>query len=223
VTSINVCRYNFSNFTTGTVGVVFLAVLLAGIPGSKLGSYLTVRLGNNPVHSVLWCNVCFVTATALAAVVLKGPQDQHLTFVFGSLWGCCLGWQQPIHTAAFVPLMVKGQETELMGYYILAGQILSWMPPTLFTILNESGAPMSLGLGSLCLFFVIAAIFLILMGDYGRAVATVQTMTSHTATFEMISPHDEDVDDSTRQPLDQQQHQQQASTLEHTRTIGPWT
>ena len=50
-----------------SVGAVFLAVLLAGIPGSKLGSFLTTRLAGGPRASVLLCNVCFIGATALAA------------------------------------------------------------------------------------------------------------------------------------------------------------
>ena len=48
------------------VGTVFLAVLLAGIPGSKMGSWLVLRL-KNPVISVMLCNVGFIVATALAA------------------------------------------------------------------------------------------------------------------------------------------------------------
>jgi len=227
-------------FSQSSVGAVFLAVLLAGIPGSKLGSFLTTRLAGGPRASVLLCNACFIGATALAAgtfiqsrfyslvsssflitqqhhhhsltfvlspcslcvsVVLKGPENQNLTVCFGVLWGACLGWQQPTHTAAFVPLMTPGQETELMGMYILSGQILSWLPPTVFTILNELGVPMAYGLGSLCLYFAVSMVFLWILGDYDDAVLAVQqqplsspvTMAA-TCDFEimMVSPKDND-------------------------------
>jgi hypothetical protein len=48
------------------VGLVFLAVLLAGIPGNKLGEWLTKR-SRNPVMSIGWCNVWFMASTAGAA------------------------------------------------------------------------------------------------------------------------------------------------------------
>jgi MFS family permease len=48
------------------VGLVFLAVLLAGIPGNKMGEWLTKR-SRNPVTSIGWCNVWFMASTAGAA------------------------------------------------------------------------------------------------------------------------------------------------------------
>jgi MFS-type transporter involved in bile tolerance (Atg22 family) len=105
---------------------------------------------------------------------LKGPHDKHKTVLFGIGWGIALAWLQPQHTTAFVPIIPKGQEAELMGMYLLSGQILSWLPPAVFTLLNELGLPMSLGLGSLSFFFFAGFIFLCLMGDYHLAVAIVQ-------------------------------------------------
>lgn len=48
------------------VGLVFLVVLLAGIPGSKLGKAVTAAL-QSPVRSVMLCNVGFAASTGLSA------------------------------------------------------------------------------------------------------------------------------------------------------------
>lgn len=105
--------------------------------------------------------------------------------------------------------MAKGQETELMGMYVLSGQILSWLPPAVFTVLNELGFPMAYGLGSLCLYFGAAMLFLRLMGDYDVAVAAMQPGASAASDdFELVapSPTDEDYrndhESSLQTPLD---------------------
>jgi ABC-type transport system involved in multi-copper enzyme maturation permease subunit len=73
-----------------------------------------------------------------------------------------LGWLHPQHTTAFVSIIPRGQEAELMGMYLLCGQFFAWLPPMVFTLLNEMGYPMTYGLASLAMFFI-AGIFCILM------------------------------------------------------------
>lgn len=109
--------------------------------------------------------------------MLRGPEDKHLTVIFGVLWGSALGWLQPQHTTAYVPIIPQGQEAELMGLYLLSGQILSWLPPAVFTVMNELHAPMSYGLGSLSAYFMAGLFFLFMMGNYDEAVAAVQPLT----------------------------------------------
>jgi hypothetical protein len=116
----------------------------------------------------------------LAAHFLRGPDDKHLTMIFGGMWGISLAWLPPQHTAAFVPIIPRQnqQESELMGMYLLAGQILSWLPPTVFTILNEMELPMSYGLASLNMFFLLGIICLWSIGDYNEAVNAVHLQVS---------------------------------------------
>mmetsp|Transcript_32033 Transcript_32033/g.67344 ORF Transcript_32033/g.67344 Transcript_32033/m.67344 type:complete len:90 (+) Transcript_32033:546-815(+) len=61
-----------------------------------------------------------------------------------------------------------------MGIYIFAGSVLAWLPPLLFSFLNEIGASMSIGLGSLNLFFAGGFILLLMIGDFDDAVALSQ-------------------------------------------------
>jgi hypothetical protein len=112
----------------------------------------------------------------LYLVVLTGPEHKDKAFIFGICWGIGLGWLHPQHTTAFVSLISKGQEAELMGIYLLATQILGWLPPLVFTALNEAGYPMTLGLGSLTIFFAVGIICIIL-------VKIVLSRTSATTTI----------------------------------------
>jgi MFS-type transporter involved in bile tolerance (Atg22 family) len=60
----------------------------------------------------------------------------------------------------FTTVTPTGQETELMSVYLFCGQVLSWLLPLLFTILNEAGVSMSIGLASLNVFFAIGLVCL---------------------------------------------------------------
>lgn len=63
---------------------------------------------------------------------------------------------------------------KLMGIYIFSGSVLAWLPPFLFSFLNEIGASMTIGLASLNLFFVGGLILLLMIGNYDEAVALAQ-------------------------------------------------
>mmetsp|Transcript_40819 Transcript_40819/g.73583 ORF Transcript_40819/g.73583 Transcript_40819/m.73583 type:complete len:121 (+) Transcript_40819:2-364(+) len=90
------------------------------------------------------------------------------------IWGICLAWLHPTHASLYCTIIPRGQESELMGIYIFSGSVLAWLPPFLFSFLNEIGASMSIGLASLNLFFAGGFIFLLMIGDYNEAVALSQ-------------------------------------------------
>jgi MFS-type transporter involved in bile tolerance (Atg22 family) len=159
---------HFLEMDATEIGVVFVLVLAMGIPGSKLGEMLGLRY--NPLTSAKICVVFFIVSTTAAAMILTSSQDKHLTPVFGVLWGLGLGWLHPMHSTIFITISPRGQESELMAIYLFCGQVFSWVPPLLFTILNEAGVRMSVGLGSLNIFFMAGLIFLYLMGDYSAAL-----------------------------------------------------
>jgi len=79
-----------------------------------------------------------------------------------------------MHTTGFISIIPKGQEAEMMGMFLLCNQILSWSPPLLFTVMNENGFDMAYGLASLNIFFFLGFVFLMLMGDFEKAVEDVK-------------------------------------------------
>ena len=67
-------------------------------------------------------------------------------------------------------IIPKGQDAELMGMYLFAGQALVWLPPLVFTAMNKAGVSIRIGMLSLLLFWNIAIVLLQCMGSYDEAV-----------------------------------------------------
>lgn len=151
------------------VGVVFLVVLCMGIPGSWLGGWTTVHL-HSPIRSAMACNLFFILVTAAASMSLTGPEHKRSCYIYAGLWGVALGWLSPVDTTMFISIMPKDSRAEFMGIYMLAVSILAWLPPLLFSMLNEAGLSMAWGLASLNIFFLISVFCLSLVGDYQKAV-----------------------------------------------------
>jgi hypothetical protein len=134
-------------------------------------------------------------------VVVRGPNDVGLCYMFGGCWGMCLGWLQPQNTSSYVPVIPKNQEAEMMGLYVLACQIFSWLPPTVFTVMNELRVSMYYGLGSLSIYFLVSFICLYMVGDY---ISVVQaTVTDHVPSEAYSSSH---ITSDTEMTPQQQQH-----------------
>lgn len=150
------------------IGLAFLCVFVAGIPGCKMGNHLGKSL--NPLRSAKLCLVIFMVNTTLAALILKDSNNLNTVYVFCSVWGACIGWLHPTHTALYCTIIPRGSESEMMGLYLFSGSVLSFLPPFIFTCLNEIGMDMSIGLASLNLFLAGGLIFFLFIGDYEKAV-----------------------------------------------------
>ena len=112
-------------------------------------------------------------------MTLTGPAHKKYMPLFGAFWGLGLGWQLPMHSTAFINMIPRGQEAELMGLYILSGQILAWMPPMLFTALNEAGVDMAYCFASLGIFFFVAIVCLLMVGNGGNDFDSVSLHDMH--------------------------------------------
>lgn len=156
------------------IGLLFLVVLVMGIPGSWLAGWITVRL-QSPIRSCMLCNGIFIIVTASAASMLTGPEHKGVAYIYGALWGLLMGWLSPVDTTMFISVMPKDSRAEFMGIFMLAVSVLAWLPPLAFSVLNEAGINMAWGLASLNLFFMLAALCLLrIMGEYQQAVQEVQ-------------------------------------------------
>jgi MFS-type transporter involved in bile tolerance (Atg22 family) len=112
--------------------------------------------------------------------VLVGPTHKNKAFIFGISWGISLGWLHPQHITAFTSIIPSGQDAELMGVFLLCAQILGWLPPLVFTLLNEMGYSMAYGLGSLVLFFVLGIVCLLMVGNLNPASVSEEHTTPPT-------------------------------------------
>lgn len=150
------------------IGLAFLCVFLAGIPGCKAGNHLGNSL--NPLRSAKLCLVIFMINTTLATLILKDLNNLNTIYIFCSIWGACIGWLHPTHSALYCTIIPRGSESEMMGLYLFSGSVISFLPPFIFTYLNEVGMSMDVGLASLNLFFAGGLIFFLFIGDYDKAV-----------------------------------------------------
>ena len=156
------------------IGKVFLAVFVAGIPGSKLSGMVVEW---RPLQSAMLCLLMFVIHTTLAALTLTGPESKNAMYGFTAVWGMCLfyGCIPPTtHASLYCTIIPRGQESKLMGIYIFSGSVVAWLPPFVFSFLNEIGASMSIGLASLNVFFAGGFLIFMRIGNYEEAVALSQ-------------------------------------------------
>ncbi|KAK1736542.1 autophagy-related protein 22 family protein [Skeletonema marinoi] len=154
------------NFSSSEAGVMYLIVLLSSVLGCYL-SELSLRL-LSPIRSNQLCIVSMALFTALAATFVK---DSHaLFYMFASFWGVCGGWKYTIERYLAITIIPKNKDAELMGAYLFFGQILSWLPPLVFTALNEAGISIRISMLSLLIFWFIAVICLQVMGPYENAL-----------------------------------------------------
>ena len=155
-------------FTPRQNGVAILILLVFGIPGTRLAAWLTKRY--NPIRSLQACLVLWIVNTTAATIVLKGPDQENHAYFFAMIWGLAIGWVYPSEKTLYVTIIPRGQEGELMGVYICASQVLSWLPPLVFTIMNEMGVPMRVAFFALTFYFMISFFTLFCVGDYNKAV-----------------------------------------------------
>ena len=161
---------NFLDMNSIEVGIAYFFILFMGIPGAKLGEWLALRA--SPRISAMGALLFFVIVTSGASFVLEGPDHKQWMNLFGVLWGLGLGWLHPTNTTMFISLTPEHSQTEYMGIYNFAQTIIGWLPPLVFTVMNEHGIPMNFGLSSLNIFFSKAFFCLLMMGLYQDASGT---------------------------------------------------
>ena len=159
-------------FNSTENGIAILVMFIGTIPGALLSKYCTMRL------NALWSAKISVTImtvnTAMAAVFLTGPGQQIRTYIIGGIWGIGTGWKYTAERCIVCQVIPKGQDAELMGYYLFCGQILLWLPSLIFTILNENGVNMRIGIASVGAFFLIALVAYFVMGNYKDAMQVAE-------------------------------------------------
>lgn len=159
----------------------FKILLLFGVPGTRLAAWLTNDI--NPIRSLQASLVLWIASIMAAVMILNGRDQQYRAYAFAMIWGLAIGWVYPTEKALYVTIIPRGQEAELMGCYICACQMLSWLPPLVFSVMNESGLSMRIGLLSLTFYFMVSFGVLFLVGDYDEAVAHAKEIDEGKAEF----------------------------------------
>ena len=77
-----------------------------------------------------------------------------------------------------------------MGTYICACQMLSWLPPLIFSVMNETGFSMRAGLFTLTFYFAVSFCILFFVGDYKEAVAHAKAIDDGLISFDVTAAND---------------------------------
>merc|ERR1712151_230061 len=86
-----------------------------------------------------------------------------------------LGWFYPTENLIFSLCLPKGQEAELTGFYVYCTQILVWLPPLIFTTINEAGVHIKYALMSLVIILAIALICIQAMDSWDVVLENAAT------------------------------------------------
>jgi MFS transporter, UMF1 family len=194
-------------FTSADIGVSVLLLLLSIAPAGYASAFTTKRLHNNAVVSSLFALLILVATTTVAAIILI-PEPSSTTAAAGSgtangddtggessssssskfkayvlvvFWGIGNGWKWTADRLASATLCPPQQSGEFMGLYLFSTIVLTWLPPLVFTILNENGVTMQVGLATLNAWFLASAGAYLLMGRYRAAVEAIETFTGDDA------------------------------------------
>jgi len=149
-------------------GIAILLLFIGSVPGALISKKFAFRF------NALWSGKISVGImaifTGLAALFLTGPGQQIRVYCIAIGWGIGTGWKYTAERCIVCQIIPEGQDAELMGYYLFAGQILIWLPSLIFTVLNENDVNMRIGIASVGGFFLVALFAYLLMGNYAEAI-----------------------------------------------------
>lgn len=139
-----------SDFSTQ---IFFILTLVFGVPGALFHRTIGRRFGHK--RGYMLCISYWIIITGLFVVCLSSPRQKNFAFLFAPLYGIGYGWYYPSINGFFVSLVPVGRDVELWGWNMFASVALQWVPPVIFTALNESLGNMRLGFLSLILFHIV--------------------------------------------------------------------
>ncbi|CAJ1959513.1 unnamed protein product [Cylindrotheca closterium] len=168
-----VCAITFLNEAlkmSGTeTGVVFLNVLIFVVPGAKLSEFVVTRTNYNTCWRL---NMVYFSVTTVVGVwIMKDENDKFKAYVLGVFWGIALGWFYATQNGFFAVLVPQEQATEMAGIFNFSSLIIAWLPPLVFSALNEAGIALTYGVMHLVGYFVIAIGFLSLMPSWEKVLS----------------------------------------------------
>ena len=151
--------------SSADIGVAVVLLLLAMVPAAFLSAWCTKQL-KSPIASSMVAVLILIMATTVAAAVLSPSSDSTTAYILVVFWGLGTGWKWTCDRMLSAALCPPQQSAHFMGLYLLCTLILTWLPPLVFTLLNESGISQRFGLAILDVFFTFSLVAYCCMGRY---------------------------------------------------------
>ena len=162
---------HYLDMSGSEIGLVFLISLFTSLPGTKIAQFVTKK--TDPLKSNILSWFFFIVISFTAALTFRGPEHKNYMYIIGAFWGILYGWVSVMHDAIIMSIVPRNQESEMMGLYIFCLNVFAWMPPLLFTILNELGAHITIGFASINLFFTCGICCVLMMGKFEDVLESV--------------------------------------------------
>ena len=134
--------------------VIFILINLLSNP---IGVFVHKKLARKVGHKKNFCIMigAWIVLTILFISLIAGPEQRYGAYAFAVLYGYAFGHYYPSTNGYFVSLVPKERATELWGWNIFAGVVLSWVPPLIFTSVNETTGNLRLALLGMFSFLVV--------------------------------------------------------------------
>ena len=186
-------------FTSQDIGIAALTMLFTVIPGAIFSGWVCRRV--NPIRSSVLCLLSMVTVTLAASAFLTGGGQKLQTYCVVAFWGLIGGWKVTTTAMLVAAIVPEGQDAELMGFYLFADISLTWLPPILFTVINEAGMSERVGLASICIFFLLSLVGYWKMGSYEDCVKAANRLTVVAPADTLEASVDDEEDPDTPTPI----------------------
>ena len=154
------------------IDTIFALVFLSILPGSFVGARVTKT--SNPLKSWKISLLLFSFVTAVGSFVLDRPERIGYAYLWAILWGVNMGWFYATEELIFSLSIPNADETGLTGFYVYCRNVLTWLPPLIFTSLNEAGLNLQWGFLSLVFFFIVALLSLQFMAPWEKIVESAR-------------------------------------------------
>jgi MFS transporter, UMF1 family len=158
---------NVLQFSAQESGIGVLVILISSVPGAFVANRCTRRW--DPVKSSMAALVLLTATCILYSALVYEPGQKALSYFLSFGFGFGIGWKWTNDRMLTSVIIPKGQDAELMGVFLFAGQVLNWMPALVYFLINESDISPRLGIASLCFWFGASFICYIMMGSYENA------------------------------------------------------
>ena len=119
---------------TQIVLVIYLLFLIAA-PSGVAAKFVLHRYGAR--KTFLAMIQLFIASNVAAFFALTGPSTAWRIYILTVVWGSIVGLYFSANTALYTQLVPKHAESYFMSLFYFASVILTWLPPAVFTVLNQ--------------------------------------------------------------------------------------
>lgn len=177
-TAFSVTAITYMTTTLGLTptqnGIALCIWLCGSIPGAFLSTFVARR--TDPLRSTFVYLVLVMINVVLFSQLTK-PGKVIGTYAIMFSCGISGGWKNNMDRLVSSSIIPKGQDGEMMGFYLFAGQSLTWLPLIVYTAMNQAGVIPSVSIVVLDVYFAMSFIAFCLIGSYPNARKEVHRET----------------------------------------------